>query len=155
MTNCKYLIRVSERHLLPLQRNALRIEAPVDDAPRCTLQKKAIANNMDPFRWVASGGDERTAFRKCGIYPYMNDCETCYIRMNHDLETENDELREDYTRALKVVERLRLEIKVLRDERKHLFDFLQEAHKMPDFQNPLKKAAVVILRHKLEKERLI
>jgi hypothetical protein len=143
--------------MLPAARpNALRGESPVDDDPRCALRTKIMRNGIDPFRWIGSGGDEYAAFGRCIIYPYMDRCDYCYVRINNDLENENTRLREDYDRALKALEKLRLEIRILKDEKKIFFETIRkmklEFLKDRSYQ---KTAAMVLLYARLQNRRLI
>jgi FtsZ-binding cell division protein ZapB len=149
------MLDISEQHTLPLQKNALRIEAPVNNSPRCLLQPKKMPHNIDPFYWVNHGGAESMAFYECGC-PYTKDWESCWVHVNNKIDLENLELQQKMERALKAIDKLRLEIKILKEERQHLFDFIQKAKNMPEFEGDLqKKAAITLLKAKLEKERFI
>jgi hypothetical protein len=143
------------RHLITVDNGDIKCswEDLVDD-PVCALRPKKMNNNIDPFYWVNHGGDPRVAFKDC-VDCSLNQ-EDCFIHVNNLLEIENENLKQRVERALMVIEKLRLEIKIRKDERRHLFDFIQKAKNLPEFEGNLqKKAAVTILKVKLEKECFI
>ena len=60
--NCPYSMAVKP---LDPQRNALRVEAIVNNDRRCTLRAKPEAERLKPFLWVASGGCPRDVYEEC------------------------------------------------------------------------------------------
>lgn len=157
-TWCPFGITIPEKHQLPLQRNALRCESPVDDSDRCRLRplKQRGKVPIDRDRWVASGGHPAGVFGKC-FMSMSEDYHDCLTYENNRLESENILKEEQYQRALKSISKLRNEILVYRDERQQLFDALQEL-KREYLQkgNSYQQAAALSLAYvRLQKRRLI